>query len=319
MDLDRIGQTSVEATMLNQLSRANRALGGVFAVIAHKLESPCETLVSDAIVARLRGMLDHIAKQILTAASTGSPERHPDQADIDALTESLANNSALLSHLYGLAMEGHLTERLERQSALDPVLSPLLQDLIGSERPSIAGLAMEFLATQSRFIQTQRRMQSSIRELPVDLFADLIGEAADGIADIGPEFSAGGLASLQRGYDEGATRLGLLSRIMDSVGDASEQALELDRAGFALFVSGLAAQTEQARELAVLACHERPAIRLALSLRAVGLDQQRIENQLLILDRADRSLDGIGKIAPERSAFLLDGLENQSSPAMPRG
>jgi len=319
MDIDRIGQSSVEDLMSDELTRANRTLGGVSAVIALKLECPGEALVSDAIVARLRGMLQHLATQALTAASTKTADVRPDQVAIDELADRFRDDKAILSHLYALAMEGHLAERLERRSAIDPVQSPLLRELIGSDRPSTSGLAMEMLASQSRFIQTQRRMNLPMDELPAELFADLLEQVEASLAEFGTSFSASGLSALRARYDEGATRLGLLARVMAVGREAPIVALQIEHAGLALFASGISELTGQPRELAILACHERPAARLALSLRAAGQSEDSIERQLYLLDRSEYDPVGIDAIAPDRAAAMLNGSGVSASHSTGRG
>ena len=174
MAIDQTGSASVDAILKDELARANRALRGVAPVISHLLESSSHTLVSDEIVARLQGMLSDLARQLLTSASTIERHGSADVLLIDELSNILASDGAVLNHLYAVAMEGHLTERLEQRSSVDPVLSPLLQELIASDKPNFAELAMATLAAQSRFTQSQRRMQLPLGELPSDLFLRLV-------------------------------------------------------------------------------------------------------------------------------------------------
>ncbi len=305
--MDGTGQTAVEAVMREQLARANRALGGVAPVLAHKLESPGQSLVNDAIVARLRGMLEHLAIQLLLAAREVPTRDPPDREAVDALAEMFAGDTGILSHLYALAMEAHLAERLERRGALDQVLSPLLQELIASDRPATAELAMEALAAQSRFIQGQRRMHLAIGELPAELFASTIDDFYNVAGASDAHTIARGLATLREAYDEATTRLGLLTRLVSSMRGGAVATLELEHAGLALFASGIATLTEQPRDLVILACHERQAVRLALSLRAVGQGDSAIDRQLALLDPSEWVPAGISRIPPERAALMLDG------------
>ena len=85
-------------------------------------------------------------------------------------------------------------------------------------------------------------------------------------------------------------------------------ALALDHAGLALFVSGLAAMTRQPRALAILSCHEGQAVRLALSLRAAGLEPAAVEAQFAVLGRIEALRNGAATLPPERAQALLGSL-----------
>lgn len=302
---DRTETTSVDAILRDELARGNRALRGVAPVISHMLESSGHTLVSDAIVARLRGMLGDLAQQLISADKSATHDAGLEQAAIDRLSDALAADSAVLKHLYALAMEGHLTERLEQRSSVDPVLSPLLQELIASDQPAIAELAMKTLAAQSRFTQSQRRMDLPMGELPADLFLAVLDRFERTRLAFNPASVSQTLETLKGNYDEGAGRLGLLARLVSAMRGGAVAALELDHAGLALFASGMAALTKQPRDLAILACHERQAARLALSLRAAGLSEDAIERQFLLVEPAEMLPDGIGSLPPERALDLL--------------
>ncbi|MGB3711871.1 MAG: hypothetical protein WA985_09305 [Erythrobacter sp.] len=304
--MDRTGQIAVEAAVREELVRANRELGGVAPTIAHRLQSSGQSLVSDAIVARLRGMLEHLAAQLLHLARDRSRPQRPDRESIDVLAGILAQDSAVLSHLYATAMESQLSERLEKRAALDPVLSPLLQELIGSDRRLTGELAGETLAAQSRFVQGQRRMQLAISELPAELFAGLLDEFSEASSAHEREGLARSIDALRESYDEATTRLGLLSRLLASIHEDVAATLELEDAGLALFASAIAAATQQPRDLIVLACHERQTVRLALGLRAAGQGDAAIDRQVSLLDPSDAVPAGIGAISPDRAASLLD-------------
>ncbi len=308
MALDRTETTSVEAILKGALARESRALSGVAPVISHMLDSPGQALVTDAIVARLRGMLNDLAQQLLYACQTSPPSEPSDPAVIDALAEDIARDTALLEHLYALAIEGHLTARLEQRASLDPVLSVLLQELIASDQPSIAELAMGTLAAQSRFMQSQRRMDLPLGELPSELFARVLAKFQS--ADLG--LAAGeiesALASLRANYDEGAGRLGLLARLTSSMRGGAVAALELEHAGLALFTSSMAALTRQKRDFAVLACHENQAARLALSLRAGGMSAAGVERQFMLINPSQMLPEDLAALPTDRAQALLDGI-----------
>lgn len=280
-------EATAEAMLRDELTRETRALGSVVPVLRHLLASEGQRLVSDAILARVRGMLADLAGQLVTAGHPGAQE---------ALAETLAGDPALLAFCHAFAAESHLADRLHQQRGIDPVLSPLLQELIASETPAIAELAMSALAAQSRFIQSQRRMQLPLTELPAELFAAVLGASgADGAER----------AALLQSYDEGASRLGLLARLVGAMRRGAVAALALDHAGTALFASAMAAFSGQDRRDAVLACHEGQGMRLALMLRAAGLESEAIERQFLTLDPAAPLPRDLAALSPDRARLLL--------------
>ncbi len=305
MGMDRTETTYVEAILRDELARGDRALRGVAPIISHMLQATGPALVSDAIVARLRGMLGDLAGQLLQA---GSPRNaaEPDQVvEIDRLAEALSNDAALLDHLYALAMEGHLTDRLEARFGVDPVLSPLMQELVASGDAATAELAMSTLAAQSRFTQAQRRMGLPIGELPFDLFAGVLKQFKASVRSVEPTDVKGIIKDLKSSYDEGAGRLGLLARLTSSMRQGAIAGLDLKHSGLALFASALATLTRQSRELAIFSCHERQSARLALGLRAAGLGPEAIENQFLLLGQAETLPEGIDKMPADRALALL--------------
>ncbi|MFU7528585.1 hypothetical protein [Qipengyuania sp. ASV99] len=305
LSMDRSETTCVEAILRDELARGNRALSGVAPVISHLLENSGHALVSDAIVARLRGMLSDVARQLLGAGLAPHLRGQVNEDAADQLSAALAGNSSVLNHLYALAMEGHLTERLEQRSSLDPVLSPLLQELIASDRPNVAEIAMNALAAQSRFMQGQRRMNLPVGELPADLFLQALECFRKAPLNLNPAQVSSGVSALKARYDEGVGRLGLFARLIGSMRGGAVVALELNHSGLALFVSAMAALTRQPRDLAILACHQRQAARLALSLRAAGLDARAIERQFVLIEPDEMLPTGIADLRAERAQELL--------------
>ncbi|MEM6476110.1 MAG: hypothetical protein AAF687_08085 [Pseudomonadota bacterium] len=303
---DQTAIPHVESVLRDELVRADNALGGVAPVLSHLLASPGLPLVSDATLARLRGTLSDIASQVLTVAEDKTSGAPLDTEEVDRFTDHLGADSALLSHLYAAAMEAEFTTRLEQRASIDPVLSPLLQELIASDDPAVAELAMSAMAAQSRFVQSQRRMQLSIGELPAELYHKVIKRSVAYVRERGGTGSPSAVQAMKRGFDEGKNRVGLFSRLVASMGNGVRAALELDHAGFALFASGIGAATRQPRELAILSCHERQGARLALALRAAGLDAAAVEQQFRLIDSSESLPIGLNEIAPERAQTLLN-------------
>lgn len=302
--LDRTETTSVEAILRDELTRANRALSGVAPVISHLLESSGQTLVSDATMARLRGMLHDLSRQLSEAVLGVQAAHEIDPFVIDDLADALALNAELLHHLYALAIEGQLTERLGQQSSIDPVLSPLVQELVASDQPDVAELAMAALAAQSRFIQHQRRMSLPIGELPAELFLSAL-QAMRKSALFDDDEAKHAAKALKKAYDEANGRLALHARLVTSMRSGAIAALNLEHSGFCLFATALASLTGQSREIAVVACHERQAARLALSLRAGGLAAESLERQFGILQPGYLLPEGISTLPQERATALL--------------
>lgn len=304
--MDLAADYAVEAILRDELARENRALHGVVPVLRHLLVSDSHALVSDAIVARVRGMVIDCAAQLMTAMEGRDPAtRSPataDPATLDDWAEALMKDEPLLAFCHALANESLLAERFQQRHAIDPVLSPLLQELIASDVSAISALAMSTLAAQSRFIQSQRRMELPLGELPAEMFHTVV---ALGINRATDEIAQAGLDRLQRSYDEAASRLGLLARLVAAMRRGAMAALAIDHAGMALFVSALAVLTRQPREAGVLACHEGQGARLALSLRAAGLSLPVIERQFLLAEPAGRMPRAIPSLTAERAAALL--------------
>jgi hypothetical protein len=308
MAMDMTDTASAGAILRDELARANRALRGLGPVLSHRLESEGTPLVSDAIVARLRGMLSHLAIQCVRACDAGFGNDNETNALIDKLANALSADQGILGHLYALAMEGYLAERLAQRSSIDPVLSPLLQELIASSQAARADLAMTLLASQSRFCQSQRRMELSVQELPADLFTAVLARFEASELGLEPKRVRSAIDGLKSQYDEGDTRLGLIKRLVASMGPGAMATLDLGHAGLALFATGLAVQSGQERDFAVLSCHEGQSARLALGLRAAGLEPDAIESQLSLLNAAQSIPAGIAEMSPERaSALVIEG------------
>lgn len=304
---------SVEALLKEELARADRALGSAAPVLGHMLASSGHALINDAIVARVRGMLNDLASQLTRAMDQALGASGYEFVPCEELADQLAGDQIILSHCHAAAMEGHLTERLDQRSSVDPVLSPLWQELIASDDPARAELAMSALAAQARFVQAQRRMQQPLGELPPAILERTVRLWALATpAELGPAIGSA-VQGIKQSYDEATSRAGLLARLVSTMRGGAIAALELDHSGFALFASGLSALTGQSRDRAVMACHEGQAARLAISLRAAGLGSEAIERQFLLLEPALRLPPGLDAMSCEKAAELLrqSPFENQ--------
>ncbi|KWV96080.1 hypothetical protein ASS64_02345 [Erythrobacter sp. AP23] len=295
------------------IARGNAMLARIAPILSHLLATPDHSLFSDEIVARIRGMCHNLAWQVLRAqaeaagqaGSEAFAERHG-----EALAEHFFGSPALLAHCHALALEWQLTERLEAQYGIDPVLSPLVQELIASDDSALASAAMSALTAQARFAQTQRRMELPLGELPGDLFHDLLMGWRAFSGQLRSDAMIRAEAKLRNAYDEGAGRLSLLGRVVTGMGNAALRALDVDQAGPALFLSALAARSGQSRVAAVLSTHHQQTARLALGLRGAGLDSADVERQVLRLNPQAIPLREIAGMAAEEARGLL----SQSTP-----
>ncbi len=304
----------VEAVLRDELAHGDAVIGTIGPVLGHLLANHDHSLFSDEIVSRVRGMVSDLARQVLLAeaqaADAADPRRHAER-ERAVLAERLLADEQLVAHCHALALEWQLTTRLETRSAIDPVLSPLLQALIASDDGSVAATAMAALAAQARFAQAQRRMELPLGELPADLFHQVVATWMDGL-----DHTAGSVAAaanaLREDYDESAGRLGLLSRLVTGMGAGARAGLDIGHAGVALFLTALAASARHDRDLAVIATNDRQLARLALSLRAAGLKPREVEEQFLHLHPDTPLPDGFDQLRADRAAALLGGSARNS-------
>jgi hypothetical protein len=297
---------SVEDVLRDELQHGDSMIESVAPILRHLLTNDDHSLFSDEIVARVRGMMDHLARQLLDALiDAGSEQGSRDHGTevIAQVMAELVERSALLTHAHALAIEFSLTERLHARLSLDPVLSPLLQSLIASSETGVSAAGMALLAAQARFVQAQRRMQLPLTELPADLFFAAL-QALRGV-EAEPAATAMAETMFRAQYDEGRSRLGLLSRLVLGMGGGATAALSVTHAGTALFLTALSLGSGQDRDLTVLATNEAQLARLALALRAAGLRPDAIEEQFLSLHPDVSMPEGFSQLGADRAAALL--------------
>lgn len=263
-----------ESPSLAELAQANRVLASIPPVLGHLVANEDIALFSEEIVARTRGMVESLAMQLARAAAEAAPH---DPAR--RLAAALFTQTALVIHCHALAVEAQLTERMARETGMDPVLSPLLQDRIASPQADEAGTAMTLLAAQARFVQSQRRMELVASELPADLLPDVLTAFA---ATCGPAANAAAMRE-RDAFDEARSRNALLARVVLADGDGISRALDLENAGVALFATAVSLASGQDRAAAVLALTAGQQARLALILSVCGLGSRASEAILLRL------------------------------------
>lgn len=295
---------SVEMLLRDELAQGDAMLSTATPILRHLLVNEEHGLFSDEIVARARGMLIDVARQMLHAQAEAA--QIDDRAAFltereEALAEVLVVEPGVLRHVHALTLEAQLTLRLQARGNIDPVLSPLLQELVAASDDVTTGVAMAALAAQVRFIQHYRRVSLPIGELPAELFhkAVLLFRLRDD-----SESAAAAEHALRQAYDESRSRFGLVARLVMRMGELAPRALDVGQAGVGIFTTALAVAAGQERDLTVLSFSERQYARLALALCAAGLKQSAVEEQFVHL-HPDIALQGFEVLSGERAALLL--------------
>lgn len=293
------------------MARGDRMLARSRPVLAQMVVLHDHSLLAEDIVARVRAMLAALAAELLRRQAEAAGEKAREEfiaVHADELVERLAAQGELVAHLHALAHEWRLAVRLEAGQALDPVLSPLLQELVGHADADLASAAMACLAAQARFAQTQRRMELSLTELPADLFHEVLLAWRTFAGEPASAATAQADERLRQDYEEGAGRLALIARLVTSLDARLPDALQIERAGTALFLTALALRSGQSREQAALSSNPQLAARLVLGLRAAGLRPLNVETQALRIFpdiRLPFDLDSIG--TREAAEWLAQG------------
>ena len=306
---------AVELLLREELGRGDTMIATSRPILRHLLANDDHALFNDEMIARIRGMMNHVASQLLFAEATaaGALDRAKYAADRqDELAQALFEDMTFLAHAHALTLEAQLAERLQARSGIDSVLSPLVQELAAAKEMDMAALAMAVLAAQARFMQYHRRMELPLGELPGDLFHRallLLRSHAGDAAEAAEEAER----QLRESFEEGAGRLGLLTRLVMAMGQKAVRALAIDHAGLAIFSTALAMASSQERDIAVLSFADRQFARLALALRAAGLKQQAVEEQFLYLHPEIALPDGFDMLRADRAAALLAGSQPEAA------
>ena len=307
---------TVERVLRDELVEGDAMIAAARPILRHLLANDDDGLFSDETIARVRGLVLSVADQLLfgLAAAAEVRERPAYAAERqDDLARALFADTAFLAHVHALTVEAQLIERLQGRSGIDPVLTPLIQELVASSDGAVAGLAMAVLAAQARFQQHCRRMELPLGELPGDLFHRALTALREHAGDDGAPAAEAAERQLRDSYQEGAGRLGLIARLVMAMGHRAPRALAIDHGGLAVFATALAMASRQERDLVVLSFSERQYARLALSLCAAGLKQQAVLEQFLYL-HPDISLpEGFGMLRADRAVALLAASQPDAS------
>lgn len=303
---------SIETLLQDDLFHADQAMVHMGPILRHLLRNDDSSIFSDEVIARVRGMLADIARQLVQAL--GEAAGHSDAAAWareagPGLVDMLASDQALLNHLHMLAVEWQLAEKLQGRLGIDPVLTPLLQDLIASHDHDLAARGMNLLAAQARFGQAIRRMQIPLVELPGDLHVAALMIMQGYVADDPSGVAAADMAetTLRKARAEAASRVDLLAYAISAAGAKASATLSLHNAGVALFLTALGLGAGITRETAVMCTTESQMPRLALSLAAAGLGREGLVDTFCALHPDIALPDGLDLLHPDRAAALLAG------------
>lgn len=297
---------SVESLLRDGLAHGDAELSTAAPVLRHLLVHSDNALFSDEVVARARGFLADMALQLLRSQGEALDADDPVSFAAehqDDLALALAEERPLLAHVHALAVEGTIALQLEARSGIDPVLCPLLEELVASRDDAVAGTATAVLAAQARFILHHRRMSLPLGELPGELFHRALLVLQGQFRGRG-DAAAMAARNLSGQFDEGHGRLALVARLVGRMNEPADR-FDIRHAGLATFASALAAASAQDRDLCVLWLSDGRFVRLALAMRAAGLTQQQAEKQLLHLDVDFALPEGFGTLGRERAALLL--------------
>lgn len=275
------------------LRAADHRLASVGSAAAHRVAHGASPLLEDEVVVRLGALLGDLAAQALGFAGLGH-----DPALVRRLTAMLADERTILIHCHALAIEWRLTSALAAQGRIDAVLPPIVQAALvpDSGYAEAAAIAPRLIAALTRVNESLRRMALPWGELPGDLQHRVIALrnallVESGIDDIAPMPWAAG---------QDDARVPLMQRLLGAMGHRVHEALRLDRAGVALFLTALALSTGAPRELVSLAIAEDDPVRLALLLRAAGLARDEAIAQLLM-------------IRPDATPALVEAVDGRDS------
>lgn len=295
---------TAEQLLRDELAHGDRAIAAARPVLRLLLAADEPPPIDDEVVTHIRGAAFDVARQLLAAQAEAGGKPDPEPGRDEAIATALFDDPGFVSHAHALALEARAAEQLRWRSDVDPVMPPLVQDGLADADPEQTNLSMAVLAAQARFLQYRRRFELPLRDLPGDLFHRAVLALR---THAGADERAAELAErrLRDGYDESAGRLALLARLVAALGDRTGHALQVERAGLSIFATALAIASGQDRELALLALSGGQPARLALSLRAAGLDPTATTTQFAYLQPDSLLPEGIERVASDVAAAIL--------------
>lgn len=292
------------------LARGDAVLESAEPVLRYLLSNEEKSLFADEVIASIRGMLGDLGQQLIQAVSEvaeNAMEEFQQAKLVEALVDQFLSNGEILTHLHALSLEVQLTNKLESLLGLPPVHSPLLQSLLVDSTSEVAAGAVLAMTAQARFMQSQRRMQLPLRELPGDiLHAVLLSLRELESSELGNSADLALVESnFRQGYDESTTRLALISRLIAAMRTGASAALNVSHAGVAMFLTGLAIASDQERDSIALATIGAQSTRFALTMRAAGLNQAEIAEQIELLHPDVKVKPWFADLQSDEAAALL--------------
>ncbi|MFN4134890.1 MAG: hypothetical protein ACK4G2_04500 [Novosphingobium sp.] len=302
----------IEQRLAEDLVHADQALFHMGPILRHLLGNDDTSIFSDEVIARVRGIMADLARQLVQAL--GEAAGHRDAAGWaheagPGLAELLMGNKALLDHVHMLALEWQLTDRLHGRQGIDPVLPPMLQELIASPDPDEAARGMNLLAAQARCGQMLRRMQLPLSELPHELHQMAVIAMHAYVADdpAGRDAADIAEAALRKVRNAATSRLDLLAYAVSLPRSDSERALDVGHSGAALFLTALSARAGLTREMAIMATTESQMARLFLAMIAAGAGREQIATAFAAFFPEHIPPAVPAGLTPSRAAAMLAG------------
>ncbi len=302
----------IEQRLAEDLAHADQALFHMGPILRHLLGNDDTSIFSDEVIARVRGIMADLARQLVQAL--GEAAGHRDAAGWaheagPGLAEMLTGNKALLDHVHMLALEWQLTDRLHGRQGIDPVLPPMLQELIASPDPDVAARGMNLLAAQARTGQGLRRMQLPLAELPHELHQMAMIAMHAYVADdpAGRDAAEIAEAALRKARLAATSRLDLLAYSVSLPQSGGERPLDIEHSGAALFLTALSVRTGLTREMAIMCTTESQMARLFLAMIGAGARQEQIATAFAAFFPETIAPPVPAGLTPARAGAMLTG------------
>lgn len=299
--------------MRGELAHGDIIIATARPILRHLLANDDHALFSDEVIARIRGMMLSLSREMLLALARKVQAEEFGrfiEERVEVLAVSLLEDPDFLGHAHALTIEAQIAERLQQRSGIDPVLSPLFQELAASNDEAIAGSAMRALSAQARFMQQQRRMELPLNELPEQLFKAALTRFLEYAGDHAARAEQAA-ATLREQYDPEQRRVGQIIQLISAMQHRAPRALEVDNSGVSVFATALSMASDQKRDIVILSLGENQCARLALSLRAAGLGQKAVEEQFLYLHPDITLPEGFETLRSDRAAAMLAAAQTE--------
>ena len=276
---------AIEKALSDEVDQGELVAASVAPIMQHLLARHGDGLFSEETVARVGGMIDAIATELLAGDEAGST----DNDTIEAMAHRLAADEILLRYCHVRACEWQLAQALQRRGVVDPVLSPLLQSARASHDSVVANSAERVLTLQTRFDRLGAKMQHSVADLPEAVFG-----RSDAVA-----------SPSQSSPNTALPRASALDEfVAEHLLDAPE-ALAIEQAGLAIFLTSLETRSGSPRDAIVLCIIARHSLQFAMMLRAAGLERTAIQQQMARFGLGETCLEQLDNISPAQAKATL--------------